>query len=171
MKLEIKQGDVLEQRADVLICSANVFLNLSGGVGGEILRRHGTAMQLALHQHLSDRGIRFVARGEVVVTDGFGTGFKHVLHAVAVDGWYQSSAEVVGAVLTLAFKTARKLGAKSAAVVALATGYGRLNMNEFALGLREAAKQDFAPLEAISVILHREHEAAAVRDILGLTQT
>jgi O-acetyl-ADP-ribose deacetylase (regulator of RNase III) len=41
MEVEIKQGDVLEQGADVLICSLNIYLNLSGGVGGEILRRHG----------------------------------------------------------------------------------------------------------------------------------
>lgn len=170
MKLEIKQSDVLEQHADVLICSANVFLNLSGGVGGEILRRHGIAMQRALHQYLSERHIRFVQRGEVVVTDGFGTGFKHVLHAVAVDGWYQSSAEVVSGVLALAFETAGKLGAKSAAVVALATGYGRLDMNEFALGLREAIKRDYAPLEAATVIVHRHDEVAVVRDVLGLSQ-
>jgi hypothetical protein len=30
----VKCGDILDEPADVLICSANIFLNLSGGVGG-----------------------------------------------------------------------------------------------------------------------------------------
>lgn len=45
MRWIVKQGDILAEPADVLVCSANVSLNLSGGVGGEILRRYGDGMQ------------------------------------------------------------------------------------------------------------------------------
>ena len=33
MRWTIKHGNILNEPADVLICSANPFLNLSGGVG------------------------------------------------------------------------------------------------------------------------------------------
>ena len=32
-------GDILDVPADVLVCSANVYLNLSGGVGGAFALR------------------------------------------------------------------------------------------------------------------------------------
>src|SRR6267154_4979749 len=91
----LRQGDILQQPADVLICSANVFLNLSGGAGGEILLRYGDAMQRELHQHLSDLKLRHVNRGAVIQTSPCGTNFKAVLHAVAVNGFYESSPAVV----------------------------------------------------------------------------
>jgi len=89
----VKHADILMEPADVLVCSANPFLNLSGGVGGEILLRYGDEMQTDLHRHLASRHLRFVQRGEVVQTASCGTPFKAVLHAVAVDGFYQSSTE------------------------------------------------------------------------------
>jgi uncharacterized protein (TIGR02996 family) len=85
MRWAVKHGDVLDEPADVLVCSANVWLNLSGGVGGEVLLRHGPQMQLELHHYLADRGLRSVGQGEVVPCGPCGTPFKAVLHAVAVD--------------------------------------------------------------------------------------
>lgn len=38
-------GEIFEIEADALICSANPRLELSGGVGGELRRRFGEAMQ------------------------------------------------------------------------------------------------------------------------------
>ena len=41
MMWTLKRGDILAEQADALVCSANVLLNLSGGVGGEILLSRG----------------------------------------------------------------------------------------------------------------------------------
>ena len=41
MRLHIKSGDILEEAADVLVCPANVYLNMSGGVNGAILLKGG----------------------------------------------------------------------------------------------------------------------------------
>jgi len=95
MHLKVKQGDILQEPADVLICSANVSLNLSGGVGGEILRRFGDAMQKELHEFLMQKGIRHVQPGSVIRTSGHGTHFSTVLHAVAIDGFYDSNPELI----------------------------------------------------------------------------
>jgi O-acetyl-ADP-ribose deacetylase (regulator of RNase III) len=116
MRIEVKQGDLLAEPADVLICSANIYLNLSGGVGGEILRRYGPGMQAALHRYLSDHQLKFVQRGDVIETDGGGSCFRHVLHAVAVDAWYHSSADVVASVVTKALQRAADLRAQKVAV-------------------------------------------------------
>ena len=167
MHVEVKHGDVLAEAANVLVCSANVFLNLSGGVGGEILRRHGDAMQAALHRHLSERGLRFVQQGDVVQTDGFGTGFTQVLHAVAVDGWYRSSADVIAAVLSRAFQHAAALGARKVAVVAVGTGYGRLSIEEFGHGFRRAVGREYPPVESASVVLPTESQAIKLRAIFS----
>ena len=66
MRWSVKQGDILDEPADVLVCSANPWLNLSGGVGGEVLLRHGPQMQQELHRLLAARGLRSVPQGEVV---------------------------------------------------------------------------------------------------------
>ena len=52
MELRLHHGDVLDVEADVLICSANVSLNLSGGVGGALMGRYGEGLQQELHGHL-----------------------------------------------------------------------------------------------------------------------
>jgi hypothetical protein len=53
----VSSADILDAKADGLICSANPNLNLSGGVGGAFLLRYGTEMQDFLHGHL--RSTRF----------------------------------------------------------------------------------------------------------------
>ena len=47
MQIHIQVGDVLEAAADVLISTANPWLNLSGGVNGAILSAAGPAIQHA----------------------------------------------------------------------------------------------------------------------------
>src|SRR3954470_16058184 len=83
MRWTIKQGNILDEPADVLVCSANVFLNLSGGVGGELLLRYGPEMQQQLHRYLTDRRLHFVQQCDVVPCGPCGTPYKAVLHAVA----------------------------------------------------------------------------------------
>ena len=53
MKWILKCKNIVDETADVLVCSANVSLNLSGGVGAELLGRYGVTMQKALHDVLS----------------------------------------------------------------------------------------------------------------------
>src|SRR4051812_22493006 len=99
MKWQVSQGDILDVPADVLVCSANVYLALSGGVGGAFLLRYGAAMQEALLQHLASRGVRHLERGEVVTMPPCGSPYQAVLHAVAVDGVYDTTPEIVGEVV------------------------------------------------------------------------
>jgi O-acetyl-ADP-ribose deacetylase (regulator of RNase III) len=158
MRWVLTHGDILDVRADVLICSANVYLNLSGGVGGEILRRYGDAMQKALHGYLAERGLRFVTPGTVVAAPPYGAPFTAVLHAVAVDGFYQSSPGVVGPTVATALRMAADLGAKRVALTALATGYGRMPMRQFAQAIRPLTRVEFPPVQEVAMCVRHEAE-------------
>ena len=48
MRCTLKAGNILDEPADVLVCSANPHLTLSGGVGADLLARYGGRMQSAL---------------------------------------------------------------------------------------------------------------------------
>jgi O-acetyl-ADP-ribose deacetylase (regulator of RNase III) len=158
MEWIFKVGDILEEPADVLICSANVFLNLSGGVGGEILLRFGDAMQRELHAYLRERGLRHVEPGDVIATSGGGSRFRAVLHAVAVDGFYQTSADVITALVEKSLTMAASLGATRVALTALGTGFGRLTMSQFAEGILPLQARQYPPIEHVIVCVRKTDE-------------
>ena len=84
MKVRVTIGDVLESDADVLISTANPWLNMSGGVNGAI-RQRCPEVQTELHAHLESTGQSAVAAGTVVPTSAGSLPFSHILHAVAID--------------------------------------------------------------------------------------
>jgi O-acetyl-ADP-ribose deacetylase (regulator of RNase III) len=141
MKLELYQGDILDLQADVLICSANVSLNLSGGVGGALLARFGAGLQEELHGNLPKQAPRFAKPGDVVVTHPQKTPYKAVLHAVAVDAFYDSNTQLITETVRKALGLASLEGARCVALTALATGYGHLSIAQFAEGLCPAERE------------------------------
>jgi O-acetyl-ADP-ribose deacetylase (regulator of RNase III) len=151
----IKHANILDEPADVLICSANPWLNLSGGVGGEILARYGPLMQQELHAVLAERGVRAVAQGTVVQTSACGTPFRAVLHAVAIDAFYQSSPPVITKLVADGLHQAASLQASKVALTALATGYGRLSMQSFGEALAPLLDTEFPPLEEVTVCVRK----------------
>jgi O-acetyl-ADP-ribose deacetylase (regulator of RNase III) len=168
MRWGVKQGDILAERADMLVCSANPWLNLSGGVGGEIFRRYGPRMQEELHRLLAGRGLRCVPQGEVVACEPCGSPYRAVLHAVAVDCFYGSSPEVIRALVPRALSLAASLGAAKVALVALATGYGRMPVADFARALAPVLALEFPPVAEVVVCLRDRDDAEVLSAGLGL---
>ena len=154
----VTHGDVLDVPADVLVCSANVWLNLSGGVGGAILLRHGDAMQRELHRWLADRGRRHAEPGTVVATGPHGLPVRAVLHAVAVDGFYETTPEQVRACVTTSLAMAADVGAKRVALTALATGFGRMSMAGFAAAVAPVRRAEYPPVDEVVVCVRRPDE-------------
>ncbi|MEN9358636.1 MAG: O-acetyl-ADP-ribose deacetylase [Verrucomicrobiota bacterium] len=149
MHLHLHHGNLLDIPADVLVCSANVSLNLTGGVGGELLLRYGGGMQEELHALLKDRERCFARPGEVFLWQSPNSPYLGVLHAVAIDGFYQSSVEMITKTCRVALQKAADLGAKRVAMAALATGFGNLDLDDFAHGLRPLLNEDFSPIEEL----------------------
>jgi len=151
IRWRITHGNILDQPGDVLVCSANIFLNLSGGVGGELLRRCGHKAQEELHGYLKEHGLRFVKQGEVIVALPHGLPLKSVLHAVAIDGFYATTPEIVRATIDRSLHIAASLGARTVLMTALATGYGRLSMLKFAEALTPLMKSDYPPVMEVVI--------------------
>lgn len=164
MRWSVRVGDLLDVSAEVLVCSANVWLNLSGGVGGEFGRRYGTGMQEELHGYLKSRGLNFVGRGEVVEMPACGSPYRAVLHAVGVDAAYETSAGVVAEVLGESLSRAAALGARSVAMAAVGTGYGRLSMREFARGLETVMGREYPPVERVMIGVRSGYDAEELRE-------
>ena len=158
MQWSVHVCDVLTEPADVLVCSANPYLNLSGGVGGEILRRYGEGMQKELHAHLAARQVRFVPPGAVVQTSPGGTHFRAVLHAVAIDAFYASSPELVRRTVETALELAASLNAKRVALVALATGYGPMSIQQFGKSVAPLRHLEFPPIESVIICVRRAEQ-------------
>jgi O-acetyl-ADP-ribose deacetylase (regulator of RNase III) len=166
MKWSLKHGDVLDEPADVLVCSANVFLNLSGGVGGAFLLRYGGQMQEELHRYLAERGLRCVPPGEVVQMPPCGSPYRAVLHAVAVDAFYDSSPQRVREVIRASLRAAARLEARKVALTAVATGYGRLSMRAFAEGLSPLVGEDFTALAEVVLCLRKRDDVEELAELL-----
>jgi len=168
MRWSVQHGEILEVTADVLVCSGNVYLNLSGGVGGALLLKYGDAMQQELHDKLKQQGLRFVPQGTIVATGPHGSPFQHVLHAVAIDVFYESSSEVIESILSHCLILAGELGAKTIAIPALATGYGKLKIPEFANGVRPLLKRQDFPLDNAILCLRNRHDCDELQELLGI---
>jgi O-acetyl-ADP-ribose deacetylase (regulator of RNase III) len=166
MQWLLHQGDILDIIADVLVCSANVFLNLSGGVGGAFGLRYGPAMQESLHNYLSEHGLAHIHRGAIVEMPPCGSPYRAVLHAVAVDGAYESSADIFADVISAALARAAVLKANTVALAALATGYGRLSMADFAKALEHVMDRPYPPLKRIVLGLRSPSDAEELREII-----
>ena len=158
MRWTLKQSNILDEPADALVCSANVNLALSGGVGADLLARYGPSMQESLSAQLRQRTPHCATCGEVVPYVGSEMPYKVVLNAVAIDGWYESSPTIVTAVTRRALELCAGYGAGKVALTALATGFGRLSFADFAEGVRPFLNAEFPPITEIVICLLLDFE-------------
>jgi O-acetyl-ADP-ribose deacetylase (regulator of RNase III) len=167
MRIEVFAGNILDVPADVLISTANPWLQMTGGVNlGIIVRPQGELVYEELQRHLRDLGKKMVDPGTVVCTGPGSLPVKRILHAVSIDPSYNSSIELVTGTIISALSMARDLDARTVSIPALATGFGPLLIEEFATALRQAIAHDWTPLDTLKVVLKHEEEAAKVRDVL-----
>jgi O-acetyl-ADP-ribose deacetylase len=167
MEIEVLVGDVLDVPADVLISTANPWLQMTGGVNLQIiLRPRGEFVHEELQEHLRASGRRAVEAGTVVRTGPGSLPVRHILHAVSIDPFYDSSVALVADTIVTALTQARELQARTVTIPALAAGFGPLSMEEFAAALGRATARDWSPLEALKVVLRQEEDADTVRAVL-----
>lgn len=164
-------GDILAQPADVLICSANIYLHLSGGVGGEILLRNGQAMQDQLHQFLKTHQKRFVEQGDVIVTAPHRLPFKSVLYAVAVNGFYETLPAIVRTTIEKALNIAASLGASTVVLTAIGTGFGRMSMEAFARGLVPLMVGEYRMVSVVVCLKNPEDQDSLEKSIRELQRS
>ena len=157
MRIEIKVGDVLKAKADVLISTANPWLNLSGGVNGAILAMTGAKIQEELHAFLKQRSLSAVPAGTVVATKAGSLPYACILHAVAIDPFYDSSIELIRRTVSSALDMSLARGARTISMPTLATGYGPMSVAEFGTAVKPLKDESrFRELELIIVVRTEE---------------
>lgn len=143
----LKNADIAQEPCDALIYSTNVQLNCTGGVGGALMARYGKALQEELHGLLKRSGRRFVPQGELFDLVIPGMPYRHLIHTIPCDGFYDTSPEIVEDILRRALDIcAADANVKRVAVSALGTGYGHLKLEDF---LRIANQAFQAPRAAL----------------------
>lgn len=164
MEVKVVVGDVLEFPADVLISTANPWLNMSGGVNGAIAERC-PEIQEELHLWLEANYKTAVATGSAVKTSAATLPFDHIIHAVAIDPFYDSSLELVSKTLVAAFGLAIELEAATVSMPTLATGFGPLDVDEFAFAFKKSVLGNFDSVCA-TIVVRSEENAKLVRTTL-----
>ena len=128
----IKKADLLAEPADALIYSTNVLLNMTGGVGAQLMERYGAEIQTDLHRHLAQQGKRFASQGDVIQLVSAGMPWKMVFHTVPCDPMYHTTVDVVARVLAHCLDECLKTpDVRTVSMSALATGYGDLTLDDF----------------------------------------
>lgn len=165
MIVQVSVGDVLAAAADVLISTASPWLNMSGGVNGAIRERE-SGIQAELRAFLASRGKPALPAGSVALTSADGLPFPHIVHAVAIDPFYDSSAQIVAESLVAAFQLAVSLDAKSIAMPTLATGYGPLTTDDFARAFVDAVLGRF-PVERVTIVVRSIEKARIINGVMA----
>ncbi|TWT68824.1 macro domain-containing protein [Crateriforma conspicua] len=166
MQVEIKVGDVLQCPADVLISTANPWLNLSGGVNGAILSAVGPAIQDELHTYLKSHGISAVPAGTVVQSGAGSLPFQCIFHAVAIDPFYDSSIDLVRQALRTALGMAVERGARTVASPTLATGYGPLTIPDFGRAVSPLLNESRFDAITLTIVVRSEEHRADLQEAI-----
>ncbi|XZE33926.1 macro domain-containing protein [Pirellulaceae bacterium SH501] len=166
MKIIIKVGDVLSEPADVLISTANPWLNLSGGVNGAIREAVGPDLQTELHEILKQQGMSALPVGTVVRSNAYTLPFKHILHAVAIDPFYDSSKVQVKATFEKALDMALERQALTVSSPTLATGYGPMSISDFGIAIASVLKKSSLESLTLNLVVRREDHAIELHEAL-----
>lgn len=164
----VERGDVLDATEDAMICTANPYLRLTGGVNGALLQRGGLEVQRELEAWLKAQNRTWVPPETVVRTGPGPLAVAHILHAVAIDGFYKCDVARCAGTLREAFRQAAALKVRSLATPALATGYGPLKMEQFGEALALALEDAPRELVKLRVVLRKDADVEAVRRALGV---
>jgi len=165
MNVAVTVGDVLATPADVLISTANPWLNMSGGVNGAIHDRV-PSVQTELRDYLQAINQSAVAASSVVRTSAGDLPYAHIIHAVAIDPFYDSSHEIVSNTLAAAFKLAVSFDAQTVTMPTLATGYGPMTIKAFAQAFAGSVVGRF-PIETVAIVVRSQENAQIINSVLS----
>jgi O-acetyl-ADP-ribose deacetylase (regulator of RNase III) len=124
MDFEVIQGDIAQQRADVLVNAANTSLRMGSGVAG--------ALKAAAGQELDDEAVSEgpVDLGEVAVTDAYDLDAEYVIHAAGMPPGGSATAESIRSATRNTLERAEELGAESLVLPGIGTGIAGFSTRE-----------------------------------------
>lgn len=163
MRIQVLLGDVLRQESDVLVCSGNSLLRMTGGVNGALLQMGAIEVQRELEEFLRQTGKKWVPPGTVVRTSSGPVRARYIVHAVAVDGFYKSSGKIVEETLRNVFTLVKKHGGRTLSGPALACGYGPLRPVQFFEALGKALDGFREDFDEFRLVLRKPRDLEEIR--------
>jgi O-acetyl-ADP-ribose deacetylase (regulator of RNase III) len=163
----VSNADILDVKADGLVCSANPSLNLSGGVGGAFLLRYGTEMQDFLHSYLRTKGQRFIEPGNAVMAPACGARYKAIAHAVAIDAFYDTNCDFIRSAYDNAVHQLAAASCGTIAAACLACGYGRCSITTFVESLQPLIAKRYPNVDTITLVTTNTELANAISTVVG----
>lgn len=127
------------------------------------MHRFGNEMQSVLHQRLKELGRPNVAPGECILTPPCGTPFRAVVHAVAIDGFYDTSRELIEHTYDAAIAKLAEQSCRTIVAACLGCGYGRFPAIEFVKVVSRLARKPFPALDKITLATTNSDLAEAIR--------
>lgn len=156
------QGDIAEQRADVLVNAAGTSLRMGSGVAGALRRRAGEA----INEAAMEKGP--VDLGDVAVTDAYDLDAEYVVHAAAMPHYGDglATAESIRDATRNALEAAEDRGATSLVIPALGCGVAGFDLREGArIICEEIAEFEPETLEDVRFVAYADDEYEAVRAV------
>ena len=124
--LTLKKGDIVKEKADILVNAANGGLLHGSGVAGALNAASRGELQRHCDKYMRERRGKEVPVGEAAVTQGGGKlACKHVIHVVGPDGYKHSTAQcehLVQQAVRNTLKVAERLNVTSIVLPAISCG-------------------------------------------------
>lgn len=170
-RIELVQGNIVEQRVDAIVNAANTSLLGGGGVDGAIHRAAGPELLEECRALPADDRGRRCPTGEVRVTKGYRLFARLVIHGVGPvydDDHRDRSAALLRSVHQAALEAARESDCRSIAFPAISTGAYRYPVAEaarVALGVaRQFLAGDRGSVELVRFVLFSAGDLAAFEE-------
>ena len=154
-RIELWNGDICDLEVDAIVNAANLSLWMSTGVGGEIKRAGGDAIEFAAVRQAP------VPLGEAIVTPAGKLAARAVIHAVSLDRDRRTSADVIDKAVRSAMARARDIRARSIAFPAMGTGVGGFPLDEAARVTVRAVRDELPRSPVIEHVIFAMRGAAA----------
>jgi len=159
--IEVVRGSLLDQDVDAIVNAANTAMRGGGGIDGAIHRAAGPQLLKEL-MRIAPHGAR---TGEVVVTSGFKTGYRYILHTAGPiwRGGLREEESQLAACYRNATLEAKRLGLSSIGFCSISTGTYSFPIEKAAPIAIKAVRNSAADLERIVFAMFgdREYEAFA----------
>jgi O-acetyl-ADP-ribose deacetylase (regulator of RNase III) len=154
-RIELWNGDIVDLEVDAIVNAANLSLWMSTGVGGEIKRAGGDAIEFAAVRQAP------VPLGEAIVTPAGHLAARIVIHAVSLDRDRRTSGEIIDKAVRSAMARAREQRIKSIAFPAMGTGVGGFPLDEAARVTVQAVREELIGSPMIEHVIFAMRGAAA----------
>lgn len=156
VSIEVLRGSLLDQDVEVIVNAANTSMRGGSGIDGAIHRAAGREL-LAELMRVAPHGAR---TGQVVVTPGFKTGFRHILHTAGPiwRGGLNGEPKLLGDCYRNAVIEAERLGARSIGFCSIATGVYGYPLDRAAPIAVSAVRETATSLERVVFAMFGEKE-------------